>query len=277
MRWTTLCNQYVDPERLFKWLERVKEVSTYTRGIVAMDMNPVKHQVVESNRRASRRKGGGCMRMIVYRAFPQPTVSLYSRTSYLGYIGALDLLLAHKLVEQAADMIGEGLKVKDFAFRWHLDTAQFHSFKSMAYVFTTGQEPFMRVPEDKWPTGKRYRGRTILPLEAYPGWQSVRYWYKRIKKQDRDGKLYSEMKYGAEKRIRRRYHAQMGIDQSRFLNGEKPYTPLSTPVELITLDKMLYRTPESRAILRKKRLENAQKVISKLEASDDWLDLDLEF
>lgn len=276
-RWSTLIRQYVDPDRLFAWLERIKEVSTYQRGIVAMDFNTVKHQVVKSNARASRRKGGGCMRFVTYRAFPQPTISLYSRTSYLGYIGGLDLLLANKLTELAADMIGEGLKVSDFQFRWHLDVAQFHAFKSMAYVFMTGQDKFMKVSEAKWPEGRKFRGRTILPLDEYPGWKAVRYWYARIDKQDREGKLYQDMKYGAEKRIRRRYHAQMGIDQTPYLGTkEKEYKPLSTPIEMISLDRMIYSTPESRAVIRKQKLEKAERLVEMLFDDDDTDILALE-
>jgi hypothetical protein len=273
-RWNTLTRQYLDPERLFKWLESIKEISTYNRGITAMDMQSVKHTVVESNRRASRRKHGGCMRMVTYRAFPQPTVALYSRTSYLGYIGGLDMLLANKLIEQASDMIGDGLKVSDFRFRWHIEVAQLHGFKSLAYMFSTGQDKFMRVSEQNWPTGKRFKGRVILPLDDYPTWKLIRNWWARIQKQDREGKLYSEMKYGAEKRIRRRYHSQTGVDQTPFLlNGEKVYKPLSFPIELVNLDRMLYKTPESRAIMRKKRIESSKALVDQLFNADNGSDL----
>lgn len=277
-RWTTLTNQYVDPEKLFIWLEKVKEISTYNRGITAMDMQAVKHQVVKSNRRASRRKHGGCMRMITYRAFPQPTVTLFSRTSYLGYIGGLDMLLAHKLIELACDMIGaEGLHPRDFQFRWVCDTWQFHGFKSIAYLFSTGQQAFMSMSEKKWSSlvGKSFRGHRIYPLEEMPTWRLIRYWWARIQKQDDEEKPYALMRYGAEKRIRRRFHAQTGVDQTPYLVGgeddrgwhgeENEYKPLSTPMEMITLDRMLYKTPESRAILRKQRLEKAQKFAEDLE------------
>lgn len=269
-RWNTLIRQYVDPDRLFVWLERVKEISTYQRGIVAMDMNTVKHQVVKSNARASRRKGGGCMRMVTYRAFPQPTVTLFSRTSYLGYIGGLDMLLGYKLIELACDMIGDGLKPEEFEFVWMCDTWQFHGFKSMAYIFATGQDKFMRITEDVW---ERHIGdtylvngvkRTLLPIDEMPTWKLIRYWWKRLAKQDAEGKLYSEMKYGAEKRIRRRFHAQTGVDQGPYVDGEKEYAPLSTPIELITLDRMLYKTPESRAVIRKQKLEKADKLVTLL-------------
>jgi hypothetical protein len=282
-RWTTLLNQYVDPERLFRWLERVKEMSTYNRGIIAMDFNTVKHQVVESNKRASRRKSGACMRMITYRSFPQPTISLYSRTSYLGYIGGLDMLLAHKLTELAADMIGDGLKVEDFQFRWHCEAFQVHGFKSMAYIFGSGQDKFMRMSPKKWASlvGRRVLingvPREIRPLDEMPTWKLIRYWWARIQRQDDEGKLYQDMKYGAEKRIRRRYHAQTGIDQTPYLGDrEKEYKPLSTPMELITLDRMLYRTPESRAVIRKQKLEKAQALIDLLFADDDTDILALE-
>lgn len=275
-RWNTLCRQYVDPERLFKWLEGVKEISTYNRGINAMDMQSVKHTVVESNKRASRRKWGGCMRMVTYRAFPQPTVTLFSRTSYLGYIGGLDMLLAYKLIELACDMIGDGLRPEQFQFRWVCDTWQFHGFKSMAYIFSTGQDKFMKISDKKWGSiiGNTYTvngvERTILPLEDMPTWALIRYWWKRLNKQDQEGKLYQDMRYGAEKRIRRRYHAQTGVDQIPFLGDqEKEYGKLNFPIELITLDRMLYKTPESRAVMRKQRLEKASNLIEKLFADDD--------
>lgn len=276
-RWTTLCNQYVNPERLFKWLESIKKISTYNRGIAAMDMNAVPYTKVESNIRASRRKHGACMRMITYRAYPRPTVTLFSRTSYLGYIGGLDLLLAHKLIEQACDMIGEGLHPRDFNFRWVCDSWQFHGFKSMSYLFATGQDKFMRISEKKWDSlvGKRFRGHIIQPLENMPTWRLIRYWWSRIQKQDKAMKKYEEMKYGAEIRVRRRYHAQQGIDQTPFL-GEtyKEYKPISTPMELITLDKMIYSTPESRAKVRKLKVEKVKTLIDNLSETDDWLGLD---
>lgn len=272
-RWNTLTRQYVDPERLFQWLEGVKQISTYNRGIVALDMNPVQRTVVKSNARANRRKWGGCMRMATYRAFPQPTVTLFSRTSYLGYIGGLDMLLAHKLIELAADMIGDGLKVEDFQFRWMCDTWQFHGFKSMAYIFASGQDKYMRSSPASW---ARNAGRIvevhgvkreIKPLDQYPTWALIRYWWERLKRQDDEGKPYDEMKYSAEKRIRRRFHSNTGVDQGPFLvegGKEKHQQPLNMPVGLVNLDRMLYKTPESRAVLRKQKLEKTQGLINQL-------------
>lgn len=291
-RWTTLINQYVDPEKLFFWLEKVKEISTYNRGITALDMNVVKHTVVASNARANRRKHGGCMRMMTYRAFPQPTVTLFSRTSYLGYIGGLDMLCAYKIIELACDMIGDGLRPDQFQFVWMCDTWQFHGFKSMAYIFQSGQDGFMRMSNKQWDkrVGQKFRVNGVLrelkPIEEMPTWKLIRYWFKRIKKQDKDEKPYCLMRYGAEKRIRRRYHAQTGIDQTPFLvegeddrgwhKGENAYGVLSTPIELISLDKMIYKTPESRAVIRKEKIKKAKTLVDSLfEEDDEGTDLSL--
>ena len=272
-RWSTLIRQYVEPEWLFKFLDGVKEVSTYGRGIIAMDMKRVEPTVVESNKRANRRKRGSCMRFMTYRAFPYPTISLYSRTSYIGYIGSLDLLLAHKIVELAADMIGEGLKVEDFRFRWHIEAAQWHGFKSMAYIYAAGLEGYLK----KWPkgkiiehpaTGEKFK---VKDIETYPSWKITKSWWDRIKRLDKEGVLYEDMKYGAEKRVRRRLHAQTGRKIDRFIGSENPHEVLDLPIEQVTLDRMIYKTPESRAIMKRKKREKAEALIGALFSDDEVL------
>jgi hypothetical protein len=261
-RWNTLVRQYVDPIRLFEWLEGVKDIATYNRGVAAMMFNDVQRTVVESNARANRRKWGGCLRFITYRAYPKPTITTFSRTSYWGYIGGLDMMLGHQLAKMVCDMLtADGLEPKDMAYRWVLDTAQFHGFKSAAYIFASQQDKLLRTT--KWPEAK------LGPEVDYPTWKLVRNWWKRINKQDAEGKPYAEMKYGAEKRIRRRFHAQMGIDQTPFLTTEKAYPPLSTPIELLSLDPVLYKTPESRAIVKRKRRQKSAETIQKLFADED--------
>jgi hypothetical protein len=60
------------------------------------------------------------------------------------------MLLAYKLIEQACDMIGEGLRPDQFMFTWMCDTWQFHGFKSLAYLFASNQDKFMRISDKKW-------------------------------------------------------------------------------------------------------------------------------
>jgi hypothetical protein len=145
----------------------------------------------------------------------------------------------------------------------------------MAYIIASKQDLFMRISEEKWAAnvGRKMKihgvVRKLKPLDSYPTWKLIRYWYNRLAKQDAEGKLYREMKYGAEKRIRRRFHAATGVDQDEFLDGEKEYAPLTTPIELITLDRMLYKTPESRAVIRKQKLAKAEKLLSQLFDDDE--------
>lgn len=229
VRFTTMVRQYVNPTLLETWLEGCARIGTKGRGVNAMDMLGVKATVVQSNSRASRRKWGGCMRMVTYRAFPTPTISLFSRTSYLGYIGGLDLLVAHKLAGLVGDLID--VPVEDFAFNWHCDVWQFHGFKSMSYIFDTGQDKYLRGDRPK--------------LEAkYPTWKLVRGWYQRLVRKDEEGQTYAEMSYSAERRIRRRMHAVLG--EKRFGDPKnKPSDPLDVPIETLDLAAKLpgFRMP----------------------------------
>lgn len=231
VRWTTLINQYVDPIALMTFLDRIKSIGYKGRGIVAMDMRGVKATVVDDNPRANRRKFGGCMRMMVYRNLPSPTLSLYSRTSYLGYIGGLDMMLAHKIAEQIA--LIKSLTLDDIRFRWHCEMWQFHGFKSLSYILTSSEEN----AETLQMSDRKFK-RTVGDIADYPTWKLVRNWWKRIKRHDEQGLTYDDMKYGAEIRIRRRYHGHFGI---KGFGGEKTKDsiPLSTPIKKLTLEKVM--------------------------------------
>ena len=232
VRWTTLINQYIDPNALMTFLDRIKQIGHKGRGIVAMNTKDVKATVVDDNPRANRRKFGGCMRMVVYRNFPSPTISLYSRTSYLGYIGGLDMMVAHKIAEQIA--IIKELKLSDIAFRWHLELAQMHGFKSMSYILTSSEENSDALQM----TDKKFE-KEYGPIADYPTWKLVRNWWKRIKRHDEQGLTYDDMKYGAEIRIRRRYHGHFGIEG---FGGTKikQSVPLKVPIKKLTLDRVMF-------------------------------------
>jgi hypothetical protein len=231
-RWTTLINQYIDPRNLMLFLDAVKAMGRKGRGIAAMDMKGVKATVVDDNPRANRRKFGGCMRMLVYRNFPHPTISLYSRTSYLGYIGGLDMMVAHKIAEQIA--IVKNIPLNEIRFRWHVEMAQFHGFKSMSFIFTSSEENVHALTCSDKAFVKEYG-----EPEEFPTWKLVRYWYKRIKKKDKAGESYDDMKYGAEIRIRRRMHAFLGVKGFGGVKN-KEAEPLDVPIERLTLDKVMF-------------------------------------
>lgn len=230
-RWTTLINQYVDPAAFMLFLDNVKELALKGRGIIAMDMKGVRATVVDGSPRATRRRHGACMRMITYRNYPSPTISLYSRTSYMGYIGGLDMMLAHKIAEQIANI--KNLRMEDVRFRWHVEMVQLHGFKSLSYIFTS-------TKLNRWAlmtSDEKFEAK-FGPVTDYPTWKLCRYWFKRLRKQDKEGKKYSEMKYGAEIRVRRRLHGHFGIKgfgDDKIKDSEK----LDTPIQRLTLEKVM--------------------------------------
>jgi hypothetical protein len=83
-------------------------------------------------------------------------ISLHSRTSYVCYMGGMDLALAYVLGKYIAQERGEN--VEDYGFRWHIDSLQWYSIKSMAYVHTYDLvDEFLneqQYPSDQYPSAK---------------------------------------------------------------------------------------------------------------------------
>jgi hypothetical protein len=64
-----------------------------------------------------------------------------------------------------------------------------------------------------------------------------------------------------------------GEDDRGWHKPEKAYGILSTPIELISLDRMIYKTPESRAVIRKEKIKKAKALVDRLFEEDDDTDL----
>lgn len=229
-RWTTMVRQYVDPAKLDQWLEQVERVHSLGRGVCMMRARDV---VPRSAQTKPSRVYGGCMTAWTFRVTPQPHLTMFSRTSYLGYIGALDLTVAHHLAREAGARVG--LEPEQIALTWHLDAAQFHGFKSVAWMLNH-PEPRRR----KWLRHKlltRRRPESAEWWEARPALKITRRWLDQVHKEDAAGKLYADEKYGAYKRIRRRFHSEIvGLEHARKYEGRgvKAY-PVLPSVEASSL------------------------------------------
>jgi hypothetical protein len=123
--------------------------------------------------------------------YEQPTLTMHSRVSYIAYIGGADLALCHVLAREISDRIG--VPVEDFAFTWSVDSLQFHSFKSIPYLFRFGLDDILRKDSKRYPSAK------------HPTLKLVRRWWKSMDEAYQDGKPLDAEKYGPWKRIRRRY------------------------------------------------------------------------
>jgi hypothetical protein len=195
-RWTAMINQYINPVALEEWLDSCEaKLKGRKRGVSIMRTNQVAQRTNGQKDRVWRR-WGSCMLAIGYRSMPEPQITLHSRTSYFGYIAALDLTVAHV----CARMIGErvGLAPEDMAFVWHNECTQYHAFKSMAYLLG---DPDMR---ERFLEPEEPHTREEAPALYY----STK-WLDSFKKEDEEGKLYGDMNFGQTRRIRKRYHTEV--------------------------------------------------------------------
>lgn len=224
-RWSMMVRQYIDPDELEAWVNQITaRIGTKGRGIAVMRTKTVKARGGEATGHANKetRRWGSCMLAISYKAVPHPQITLYSRTSYLGYIGALDLTVAWILGRLVAEKVG--IDVKDLRFVWYNEAVQWHFFKSLAYL--------LNHPEKK--RRKRYRRLLMGPQKALtdkerklikrPGLLGSRKWLAKVIKEDADGLTYGDMTYNTYRRIRRRWHTEVfGFKHAKQFEGWSYY------------------------------------------------------
>lgn len=276
-RWTTMIRQYINPVALDYWLNSCeKKLKGRKRGVSVMRTNEVQQRTNATRGGGERvwRAWGSCMLAVGYRALPTPQITLHSRTSYLGYIGALDVSVAY----HCARLVGErvGLVPEDIQFVWHLEAAQFHGFKSLAYLLDDpeAREEFLAldVGNDEL-RDKRFR-------REQPGLYVSRKWMNSFEKEDGEGKLYGDMNFGQTRRIRKRYHTEvMGWEfgepfeggDHRSASQNKRFKPLpSCPASSLTFDQ-LYSPAARRSTRVNWDSANESKVDVTNEKDDDVL------
>lgn len=214
-RWNTLVRQYINPEKLEYALDlaesRLGGKRSGSRGIVVMRTNEVAPR--KAGNRVHRR-WGSCMLALSYRTKPTPTVTLTSRTSYFGYLAALDINVAHVW----GKLIGErvGVDVENMRFVWQLGLAQFHGARSIGWVLS--QPKYHELLQQELPN--RFDWSPKLAEGNRPGFRKALDGFDKIVGPDSRGKLYGDETYAATSRIRRRYHTEvMGLSYARQFEG----------------------------------------------------------
>lgn len=221
-RWSMMVRQYLDPEQLQAWIEQcTTKIGTKGRGIAVLRTNVVKPRggAATGHTNKETRRWGSCMLTLSYKAKPKPQITLHSRTSYLGYIGALDLSVAW----MAARYLAHEMKidVKDIAFVWYNEAIQWHNFKSMAWMLCN-PDPELRRIYRKYLTGspKNWGPDERAIVEDSPAIMMTRDWLKKVRIEDRDGKTYGDMTYNTYRRIRRRWHTEvLGYEKAQTFEG----------------------------------------------------------
>lgn len=225
-RWSMMLNQYIDPEELQAWIDQVTgKIGLKGRGIAVMRTKVVKPRggAATGHSNKETRRWGSCMLALSYKAKPHPQITLYSRTSYLGYIGALDLTVAWVIGKALAEAMGTD--VKKFKFVWMNEAIQWHNFKSLAFLLNhpdkARQKHYRRLMMKK---PKKLTEEETNLLEASPGLTLSKKWLAKVIKEDKDGVTYGDMTYNTYRRIRRRWHTEVhGLEFAQQFEGWSHY------------------------------------------------------
>lgn len=225
-RWTMMVRQYIPRQDFLEWIEKcTRHIGLKGRGIALMRTNVVKPRGGEQFGNKESRRWGSCMLAISYKAIPRPQITLYSRTSYLGYLSGLDLSVAWMAGRYLAAELG--CSVEDFAFVWMNEAAQYHNFKSMAYLLNH-PDPERRRQYRRW---IRFSDKKLQEIGDWdyvhdrPALMLSRSWMKRLLQMDQQGLTLGDMTYNTYRRIRRRYHTEvLGYERAQEFEGWSHFT-----------------------------------------------------
>jgi len=225
-RWSMMARQYLDPELVQAWIDQAStRIGKRGRGTAVLRTKVVKARggAATGHTNKESRRWGSCMLSLSYKALPKPTITLHSRTSYLGYIGALDLTVAWMLGKYLAAEIG--IDAKDMQFVWMIESIQWHNFKSLAWALNNADEEIrqnMRRLMIK-PVSKLTEMEQLALVEA-PGLNMSRKWLRKIMLSDAREETYGDMSYNTYRRIRRRWHTEvLGYDKAQAFEGWSYY------------------------------------------------------
>lgn len=200
-RWTMMVRQYIDPEALDDCLAKVEDrLVGKGRGIAVLRTRLVQGR---GTGRSVRRRWGSCMLSLSYRTNPVPTVSMHSRTTYFGYLAGMDIAVAHAFARECSDITG--ISTGDMQFVWTLDLAQFHGFRSLAWML--GDREILDDMDKA--VDKRSHWSARIEQGNQPGWRKALDGYARILKSDRAGVLYGDESFSSFARVRRRFHTEV--------------------------------------------------------------------
>jgi len=225
-RWTIMCRQYLDGADVVDWLNKTAQLINWGgRGISMLRTKTVKARGGREGGRGDggkskeTRRWGSCMLAVSYKAMPAPQITLYSRTSYLGYLAPMDLSVAWMLGRYLAEVMGG--EVHNMRFVWFNEALQYHSFKSLAYFMNHTDEEkrdqyrrYLLLPEDEL-TKVEKKTIDLAPALIYS-----RRWMQRLLKEDADGKTLGDSHYNTYLRIKRRFHTEvLGYEYAQSREG----------------------------------------------------------
>jgi hypothetical protein len=217
-RWSMMVRQYIDPLALEDCLAKIEERMAGPRyggkkgrGIAVLRTRLVQGKGIG---RGVRRRWGSCMLNLSFRSNPIPTVTLNSRTTYFGYLALVDVTVARTFAARCAEITG--IKLEDIQFVWHLDLAQFHGFRSLAWIL--GDKEIRAELEEHMPDRLSFSAFKAPGNQV--GFRKALDGYARILKSDNAGTLYGDESFSSFARVRRRFHTEVyGPDYAAQFEG----------------------------------------------------------
>lgn len=160
-RFNKLQRDYLDFNLLWPWIDKCASMKSdlAKRGTVCQMSARVHGEVInQGGRKKNNYKWGNCIFGWSFRpGLKQKAIfSMHSRTSYISYMGGMDLALSYTLASRIAEARGDD--VREYGFRWMSDTLQWYSIKSMAYCTAYDLideiHDYEKYPDKQYPTVK---------------------------------------------------------------------------------------------------------------------------
>lgn len=180
----------------------------------------------DPDRYAKKHRWGGCLMGATFRGDGKKsglaTLTFFSRTTYIGYMGLMDVAIAAVMAREIAALAVKGgnsavRSAGDIEFRWHISSSQLHCFKTLPFIYS--QPDLMKQ------LSKLDRNRSLITKKSprvSPTWHHTARWYFKVV----DGydaalaltednalacqTMLAGEKYGPFKRIKRRWLEHKG-------------------------------------------------------------------
>jgi len=202
-RWTKLVREYIDGKALELFIEQSKLIingESQEGSVTEMRFKP-------PIRSKDKHRWGGCLMGITFHGNWEmgPTLTLFSRTTYMGYIALLDMAIVHLIAKKITESF-EDANAANIKFIWHITSLQFHHFKSMYYILSR-DDLYQRLMKEKF------------QKSTSPVWWQVQRWFNNIKRDyNKHGlDMLTHCKYATYRRVKRRWLQHIGK-----LEGKRP-------------------------------------------------------
>lgn len=210
-RFPTLQRTYLELQEWEDFLVRCGRVVKDRGAVTKLSAVAHKPRGINRTKKTGNYAHGGCIMGWTFRmdkTTKAPVLGMYSRVSYISYMGALDLALCYHMAKEIGAQLN--IEVEDFAFDWHCECFQFAHMQSVSYVWNRPQ--LMRA----------IRNPQQYPDAEYPTIKLMRKTINEFARKRKEGFTPEEEKFAQLMRYRRRWEERVAK------SGKWPDIPVGT-------------------------------------------------